>query len=94
MKTVNIFKKIKVDCLTNNEIINWVEDIFQNHKKQNYILCINPEKINLFNKNKIPLTLLDKSSLRIPDGAGIVWAIKRLKNIQLDLQIQDQAKIL
>ena len=81
MKTVNLFKNIMIDCLTKEEILNWANNIFHKDKKQNYVLSINPEKINLFSKNIIPAELISKSSLRIPDGIGIVWAIKKIKKI-------------
>ena len=78
MKTIKLFNNIKIDCISKKEVLTWASNIFNQNKQRQYILCINPEKINLFKKNKISMSLIDDSSLRIADGVGIVWAIKKI----------------
>ena len=84
MKKIKIFDNIQVDCLKKAEVIDWAENVLVSGIRRQYILCINPEKINLFKKNVLSVKLLEKAALRIADGIGIVWAIKKIKNIKTE----------
>ena len=85
MKTVTLFQNISIDCITKDEILLWAKKIFDNSSsKNNYILCINPEKIKHFKNGNIPIDLIDKSAIRIPDGIGIVWAIHKIFSISIE----------
>ena len=41
MKTVSIFDKIEVDCISKDEIMDWAVDVLNDNISGNYILCIN-----------------------------------------------------
>ena len=84
MKKIKIFDNIQVDCLKKTEVIDWAENVLVSGIRRQYILCINPEKINLFKKDILSVKLLEKAALRIADGIGIVWAIKKIKNIKTE----------
>ena len=41
-------------------------------------------KINGLKNGDIPIDLIDKSAIRIPDGIGIVWAIHKIFSISIE----------
>lgn len=60
------------NCLSLVE--NWVNSI-----KQHQITTLNPEQVVLAQKDKEFRDIINQSDLAIPDGIGIVWAVKLLQ---------------
>lgn len=75
MKILGI-KIDKVDCQETIEIINR----FVQEKKPRQIVTLNPEMMMTALADKEFKSVLNRTDLNVPDGIGIVWASKILKN--------------
>ena len=69
-----------IDLMTFDDAVNYVTDNISN-KQGMHIITINPEMIELANKNKCFKEILKEADLVVPDGVGITIALK-LKNIE------------
>lgn len=76
-KTIKILN-VKFDKISLEEAAKKAT-IFAQSKKQHYICTPNPEIVLEAQKNKKFLKILNNSDLNIPDGVGIIWAAKYLK---------------
>lgn len=78
----NILLGIKINCISQKKAISLIKNWLKTDK-QYQITTPNPEQIVLSNKDYRFKKILNKSALAIPDGIGILWAIKLL-NPKLD----------
>lgn len=72
---------IPVDCITMNATVEFSQHLIEEGKKGCYILAINPEKVILLQKDESLLEKFKYASLLIPDGIGVVLAMRWLKKI-------------
>lgn len=70
---------IPVDSLTMVEVISLAEKAIINHEKLR-IVTANAEMIMQASQNKELKRILLAADLVVPDGAGVVWASRQLKN--------------
>lgn len=73
---------VRFDKVTLEEAVKKALE-FAKDKRQHYICTPNPEIVLEAQKNKKFLGILNRSSLNIPDGTGIIWAAKYLEKGQL-----------
>lgn len=68
-------------CVENEDTL--LENIFNDYKSNNqiFVASINPEIVTKNHKNKYLKNEFNKQRYQIPDGTGIVWAIKKKYNI-------------
>ena len=83
IERVNVLN-IPVDTVTMTDALNYVEYSVEENQLQRYVLAINPEKVMTLRNNEQLLSAFRKASLLIPDGIGVVMAMKLLfqKNIE------------
>lgn len=75
MQTVQIMG-VKVDAVTLDEALNTAKSMLKG--PGGYITTPNPEMILLAQKDAEFKQILNNSALAIPDGAGIIWAARKL----------------
>jgi len=73
---------IPVDCVTMDSAINYATCLIEENKKGCYILAINPEKVMVLLKDQILLKAFSSASLLIPDGIGVVMALRWLHGMK------------
>lgn len=68
-------------CIENENTL--LENIFDDYKSNNpiFIVSINPEIVTKNYKNAYLKNEFNKQKYQIPDGSGIVWALKKKYNI-------------
>lgn len=71
----------KVNLL--NFKISTTLDILDNYKQKIIINTINPHSYHVSKNDSVFLNALHSSDVLLPDGVGIVWAIKFLKGIKI-----------
>jgi len=83
IERVNVLN-IPVDTVTMTDALNYVQYSVEENQLQRYVLAINPEKVMTLRNNEQLLSAFRKASLLIPDGIGVVMAMKLLfqKNIE------------
>jgi N-acetylglucosaminyldiphosphoundecaprenol N-acetyl-beta-D-mannosaminyltransferase len=69
---------VRIDNVTMTEALDKIRD-FLNDGRQHYIVTVNPEFIVKAQKDEEFLEILNTADLAIPDGAGLLWAAKRLE---------------
>lgn len=69
---------IPVDAINMESAMAYIGTILKGNSKQAYILAINPEKIFFINKEPSLVDIFENASLLIPDGIGVVKAIRLL----------------
>lgn len=67
---------IPVDIVTQEEVIRRIAEFFRSEGKF-HIATPNPEMLVEARRNAKFLSVLQKTALNLPDGAGVVWALKR-----------------
>ncbi|MBN1186136.1 MAG: WecB/TagA/CpsF family glycosyltransferase [Bacteroidales bacterium] len=72
---------IPVDCVTMDGAVDYATRLIEEKKKGCYILAINPEKVILLQKDESLLKTFKSASLLIPDGIGVVLAMRWLKKM-------------
>lgn len=72
---------IPVDYVTMAGAVGYAERLIEDGSKGNYILAINPEKVMVLMKDESLRTAFTGAALLIPDGIGVVWAIRRLHKL-------------
>jgi len=73
---------IPVDCVTMAGAVAYAEQMIENGLRGSYILAINPEKVMALLKDNALHQTFAAAALLIPDGIGVVWAIRRLQGIR------------
>lgn len=68
-------------CIENEDTL--LENIFNDYKSNNqiFITSINPEIVTKNYKNTYLKNEFNKQKYQIPDGSGIIWALKKTYNI-------------
>lgn len=92
---------VPVDNLDISLSLKYIDYWIANGKKGNYILAVNPEKVIAVNKNSSLKNLFENAALLIPDGIGIVLAMrwlyklsaKRVPGVDLMMGICKQSSI-
>src|SRR5690606_2330264 len=73
---MNDFLKIPVETRSWGEVL---QKIKEKHAQGGLILSLNPEIFYLIQQDDFLRTLYQKSFLNLPDGVGIVWAMRWLQ---------------
>ena len=74
---------IPVDAIDMNTAIKYVDNLIKNNKKRCYILAVNPEKIIALQKDPSLKYMFEDATLLIPDGIGVVLALRLLHGIRI-----------
>jgi len=69
---------IPVDAVTMSGAIEYIDALVQGTGTGNYVLAVNPEKVNVLKKDPFLKAMFEKAALLLPDGIGIVLAIRLL----------------
>jgi len=69
---------IPVDAITMSGAIEYIDSLVQGTNTGNYVLAVNPEKVNVLKKDPFLRGMFAKAALLLPDGIGIVLAIRLL----------------
>lgn len=72
---------IPVDCVTMEGAVAYAERLIEDGSCGSYILAINPEKVMVLLKDDALRQAFAAATLLIPDGIGVVWAMRRLRGI-------------
>jgi len=75
---------IPVDCISMQGAVDFVEHSIDAGVKRQYILAVNPEKVMVLLKTHSLRTTFDGASLLIPDGIGVVWAMRWLRKLKVN----------
>lgn len=83
IERVNVLD-IPVDTVTMTDALNYVQYSVEENHLHRYVLAINPEKVMTLRNDEKLLSAFRKASLLIPDGIGVVMAMKLLfqKNVE------------
>jgi len=73
---------IPVDCITMDGALNFAERLIDGGSKGQYILAINPEKVMVLLKDDALRTTFSQATILIPDGIGVVWAMRCLHGLK------------
>jgi len=73
---------VPVDCVTMAGALDFAEKLVDGGAKGQYILAINPEKVMALLKDDLLREAFSKAALLIPDGIGVVWAMRRLHGLE------------
>ena len=74
---------IPVDCITMDGAVDYATSLIEESAKGCYILAINPEKVMVLLKDKVLLKAFSAASLLIPDGIGVVMALRWLNKLDV-----------
>ncbi len=66
-----------VDCVTMAQAVQWVETALASDQSRS-VIAVNPEKVMKANQDPELLARLQKAGLLIPDGIGVVFAVRLL----------------
>ena len=66
---------VPVDCVTMVQAIQWVETTLASDQPRN-VIAVNPEKVIKAGQDPELLVRLQKAGLLIPDGIGVVFAVR------------------
>ncbi len=69
---------ISVDNVDMKKALDFIDMIIKNDKQRQYILAVNPEKVQALKRNNSLRKLFDAAALLIPDGIGVVLAMRWL----------------
>jgi N-acetylglucosaminyldiphosphoundecaprenol N-acetyl-beta-D-mannosaminyltransferase len=73
---------IPVDCVTMDGALDFAEHLTEGGSQGQYILAINPEKVMALLNDKALRETFQRAALLIPDGIGVVWAIRWLHGLK------------
>jgi N-acetylglucosaminyldiphosphoundecaprenol N-acetyl-beta-D-mannosaminyltransferase len=68
---------VPVDCVTMAQAVQWVETTLASDQPRS-VIAVNPEKVMKANQDPELLARLQKAGLLIPDGIGVVFAVRLL----------------
>jgi len=69
---------IPVDAITMSAAVAYVDGLIRGAAKGNYILAVNPEKVNVLQKDSFLKGMFESAALLLPDGIGVVLAVRLL----------------
>jgi N-acetylglucosaminyldiphosphoundecaprenol N-acetyl-beta-D-mannosaminyltransferase len=67
-----------VDNVDMEGALSFVDEYVRNGKTGGYILAVNPEKVFVLRQRPLLKALFDRASLLVPDGIGVVLAVRLL----------------
>lgn len=73
---INTLFGLEIDCIRMEEVLKRVSEWVKGSKKR-YVVTPNPEMVMEAVKDDSFKKFLNKADLKIPDGAGLVWAINK-----------------
>lgn len=73
---------VPVDTGDVSSAIEHVHTLIQNHEKGHYILAVNAEKVIALQKDPFLGSMFDNAALLLPDGIGVVLAIRWLYGVR------------
>lgn len=73
----------EVDCINMTDALKYVDHHIQTANKAGTILAVNPEKIYALRQNRFLRDFFSKAAILIPDGIGIVFAM-RMKGLNAE----------
>lgn len=68
---------VPVDCVTMAQAVQWVETTLASDQPRS-VIAVNPEKVIQANQDPEVLKRLQQAGLLIPDGIGVVFAVRLL----------------
>jgi N-acetylglucosaminyldiphosphoundecaprenol N-acetyl-beta-D-mannosaminyltransferase len=68
---------VPVDCVTMEQSVQWVETTLASNQPRS-VIAVNPEKVIKANQDPELLNRLQQAGLLIPDGIGVVFAVRLL----------------
>ncbi|MHA1292007.1 MAG: WecB/TagA/CpsF family glycosyltransferase [Promethearchaeota archaeon] len=80
---VRIFN-IPLSVMSMREYIDYIVDILSTNKRGNNIIAVNTRKIITLQKDESLKELFEKATLLVPDGIGIVKAVRFLKGKKIE----------
>ena len=72
---------VPVYCITMEGALDFAEHLINAGSKGHYILAINPEKVMVLLKDDALRKAFAAAALLIPDGIGVVWAMRGLHGL-------------
>jgi N-acetylglucosaminyldiphosphoundecaprenol N-acetyl-beta-D-mannosaminyltransferase len=72
---------VPVDCITMDGALDFAERLIDDGSKGQYILAVNPEKVMVLRNNDALRKTFSGAAMLIPDGIGVVWAMRWLKGL-------------
>jgi len=75
---------IPVDCVTMDGAVEFAQRLIEDGQKGCYVLAINPEKVMVLQKDKTLLKTFSSAALLIPDGIGVVMALRWLHGVNVN----------
>lgn len=69
---------IPVDAVTMSGAIEYIDALVRGPGTGNYVLAVNPEKVHVLKKDPFLREMFEKAALLLPDGIGIVLAVRLL----------------
>ncbi len=73
---------LPVDAVNMQSALEYVENHISNEKDAGCILAANPEKIYAARRSSLLQNLFEHAALIVPDGIGVVFAMRRLHGIR------------
>lgn len=82
-QTKDVIKRVRilgvpVDHVDMRRALDFVDSAIKNNELRQYILGINPEKVITLQRNNFLRNMFEKAGLLIPDGIGVVLAMRWL----------------
>ena len=66
----------EVDCINMTDALEFVDQHIQTGNKAGTVLAVNPEKVYALRQNKFLKDFFNQAAILIPDGIGIVYAMR------------------
>lgn len=73
---INQVLGLRVDSTRQTQVLSWLTDRLKAGKKT-FIVTLNPEMVMAAQKDRKLFEAINSADLVIPDGMGIVWALRR-----------------
>ena len=67
-----------VDVIDMTGALEFIDRLIQSNSTGNYILAVNPEKVNVLHKDVFLKGMFENAALLLPDGIGVVMAVRLL----------------
>jgi N-acetylglucosaminyldiphosphoundecaprenol N-acetyl-beta-D-mannosaminyltransferase len=73
-----------VDAVTMHQALEYVDGLVRGSTMRNYVLAVNPEKVEVLRKDTVLKGMFEKAALLLPDGIGIVLAVRVLFGARIE----------
>ena len=74
---------IPVDAITMQQALEHIHFLVQGSTNGNYVLAVNPEKVQVLHHDPFLKGMFEKAALLVPDGIGVVLAVRVLFGRQI-----------